>query len=79
MAEQLGMNGVTENSLDAVADRDFVLELLADFFHPHGASFALCRGNLPVVLVGIPFMALDDRFSTGSSIMPQKKNPDLAD
>ncbi|HIS02692.1 MAG TPA: argininosuccinate lyase [Candidatus Pullichristensenella avicola] len=79
VAEQLGMNGVTENSLDAVADRDFVLELLADFsiLMAHLSRFAeeiclWCSWEFR-------FMALDDRFSTGSSIMPQKKNPDLAE
>ena len=79
VAEQLGMNGVSENSLDAVADRDFVLELLADFaiLMAHLSRFAeeiclWCSWEFR-------FMALDDRFSTGSSIMPQKKNPDLAE
>ena len=79
VAEQLGMNGVSENSLDAVADRDFVLELLADFsiVMAHLSRFAeeiclWCSWEFR-------FMALDDRFSTGSSIMPQKKNPDLAE
>ncbi|HIV29426.1 MAG TPA: argininosuccinate lyase [Candidatus Pullichristensenella excrementipullorum] len=79
VAEQLHMNGVSENSLDAVADRDFVLELLADFaiLMAHLSRFAeeiclWCSWEFR-------FMALDDRFSTGSSIMPQKKNPDLAE
>ena len=79
VAEQLGMNGVSENSLDAVADRDFVLELLSDFsiLMAHLSRFAeeiclWCSWEFR-------FMALDDRFSTGSSIMPQKKNPDLAE
>ena len=79
VAEQLGMNGVSENSLDAVADRDFVLELLSDFsiVMAHLSRFAeeiclWCSWEFR-------FMALDDRFSTGSSIMPQKKNPDLAE
>ena len=73
------MNGVSENSLDAVADRDFVLELLSDFsiVMAHLSRFAeeiclWCSWEFR-------FMALDDRFSTGSSIMPQKKNPDLAE
>ena len=79
VAQQLGMNGVSENSLDAVADRDFVLELLSDFaiLMAHLSRFAeeiclWCSWEFR-------FMALDDRFSTGSSIMPQKKNPDLAE
>ena len=79
VAEQLHMNGVSENSLDAVADRDFVLELLADFaiLMAHLSRFAeeiclWCSWEFR-------FMALDDRFSTGSSIMPQKKNPDVAE
>ena len=79
VAEQLGLRGVTENSLDAVADRDFVLELLSDLsiLMAHLSRFAeeiclWCSWEFR-------FMALDDRFSTGSSIMPQKKNPDLAE
>ncbi|NLF27722.1 MAG: argininosuccinate lyase [Clostridiales bacterium] len=78
-AEQLGFHSVSENSLDAVADRDFALELLSDLsiMLAHLSRFAeeiclWCSWEFK-------FMALSDSFSTGSSIMPQKKNPDLAE
>ena len=79
VAGQLGMHGVSENSLDAVSDRDFALELLSDLsiLMAHLSRFAeeICLW----CSLEFRFMALDDRFSTGSSIMPQKKNPDLAE
>lgn len=78
-AELLGFDGVTLNSLDGVSDRDFCIEL---------------AGALSIVMVHLSrfseeiimwcswefkFVELDDAFSTGSSIMPQKKNPDIAE
>jgi len=79
VCRQLGFNAVTENSMDAVSDRDFVLELLSalSILMTHLSRFAeeiclWCSWEFR-------FMALSDRFSTGSSIMPQKKNPDLAE
>ncbi|TXH06060.1 MAG: argininosuccinate lyase [Nevskiaceae bacterium] len=77
VAEQLGFDGVTENSLDAVSDRDFAIEFCA--------AAALCMVHLSrwseeLILWSTPmfgFVALPDRFCTGSSIMPQKKNPDV--
>ncbi len=78
-AEALGFDRPTANSLDSVADRDFVLESLS--------AAAICAVHLSrfaeeVVLWATPqfgFAALSDRFSTGSSIMPQKRNPDAAE
>jgi argininosuccinate lyase len=78
-AEALGFDGPTANSLDAVADRDFALETLA--------AAAICAVHLSrfaeeVVLWTTPqfgFVRLSDRFTTGSSIMPQKRNPDAAE
>ncbi len=76
-AEQLGFDGPTRNSLDSVSDRDFAIEL---------ASFAsllmthLSRFSEELVLwtsAQFNFIELPDRFCTGSSIMPQKKNPDV--
>nr|WP_211184577.1 argininosuccinate lyase [Paenibacillus lemnae] len=77
VAEQLGFDGVYENSLDAVSDRDFILEFLSD------ASIImmhLSRLSEELVLwssTEFNFVELDDAFCTGSSIMPQKKNPDV--
>lgn len=78
-AELLGFDGVTLNSIDGVSDRDFCIEL---------------AGALSIIMVHLSrfseeiimwcswefkFVELDDAFSTGSSIMPQKKNPDIAE
>ena len=79
VAQQLGMSAVSRNSLDAVSDRDFVVEFLA--------AAALCAVHLSrfaeeIVLwatAEFNFVELDDAYSTGSSIMPQKKNPDMAE
>jgi argininosuccinate lyase len=78
-AEALGFDRPCANSLDAVSDRDFVLETLA------AASIAalhLSRLADEIVLWMTPqfaFVRLSDRFTTGSSIMPQKRNPDAAE
>jgi argininosuccinate lyase len=77
VANELGFDGVCENSLDAVSDRDFAIEFLA------AAALTmthLSRFSEELVLWMSPafgFIALADRFCTGSSIMPQKKNPDV--
>lgn len=76
LARRLGFSRVVENSLDAVADRDFVAEFL------HAVALAmihLSRLGEDVIVFGAEefgFFDLDDRVSTGSSLMPQKKNPD---
>jgi argininosuccinate lyase len=77
VAQQLGFEAVCENSLDAVSDRDFAIEFLAA-----GALVMthLSRMSEELVLWMTPrfgFIDLPDRFCTGSSIMPQKKNPDV--
>ena len=77
VAEQLGFTSITRNSLDAVSDRDFALEFLAD------ASILmmhLSRFSEELILwstSAFRFIELSDGFCTGSSIMPQKKNPDV--
>jgi argininosuccinate lyase len=77
VARELGFDGVCENSLDAVSDRDFAVEFLA------AAALAMAhvsRLGEELVLWSSPafgFVAIADRFCTGSSIMPQKKNPDV--
>ncbi|WP_416201210.1 MAG: Argininosuccinate lyase [Thermocaproicibacter melissae] len=78
-AELLGFAGPTQNSLDAVSDRDFCLEL--------SSAIAICMVHLSRLSEEIilwcswefKFIELDDAYSTGSSIMPQKKNPDIAE
>ena len=78
-AQALGFERPTANSLDSVSDRDFALEALA--------AAAICATHLSrfaeeIVLWATPqfgFAALSDKFSTGSSIMPQKRNPDAAE
>ena len=78
-AKALGFDNPMENSIDAVSDRDFVLEVLsnASIIMVH-----LSRLAEEVVIWSSPgfnFIALPDSFSTGSSIMPQKRNPDAAE
>ncbi len=79
VAKTLGMDGVTNNSLDGVSDRDFVVELMSacSLIMVH-----LSRFSEEMILWcswEFKFVELDDAFSTGSSIMPQKKNPDIAE
>jgi argininosuccinate lyase len=78
-AKLLGFGAVTANSLDAVSDRDFIIEFLsaAALIMMH-----LSRFGEEIILwssMEFGFVELSDSFSTGSSIMPQKKNPDLAE
>ncbi|CAG5088597.1 Argininosuccinate lyase [Thermobacillus xylanilyticus] len=77
VAEQLGFDRVYENSLDAVSDRDFIVEFLA---HASLIMMHLSRLSEELILwssTEFRFVELDDAFCTGSSIMPQKKNPDV--
>ena len=78
-AEALGFDRPMANSLDAVADRDFALEMLAAAAICGHASLPLRRGDRDLVLAAVGFVRLSDRFTTGSSIMPQKRNPDAAE
>jgi argininosuccinate lyase len=76
LARDLGFSGITANSLDAVSDRDFALEFL---FAVTTLAMHLSRLAEDMVLFATPefgFIELPDEFSTGSSLMPQKKNPD---
>ncbi len=79
VAEQLGFNNITANSLDAVSDRDFALEFLsaASITMVHLSRF--CEELILWSTGEFSFVTMDDAFSTGSSIMPQKKNPDMAE
>jgi argininosuccinate lyase len=79
VAEELGFSEVSNNSLDAVSDRDFVLE--------YEAHAAICMMHLSRLAEEMAvwstaefgFITIDDAYTTGSSIMPQKKNPDVAE
>lgn len=79
VARELGFDGITANSMDAVADRDHLVEFCSS------ASIAmmhLSRFSEELVLWSSPefgFVEIGDAFTTGSSIMPQKKNPDVAE
>ena len=78
-AKQLGFDGPTLNSMDSVSDRDYVLELLGALSI---AAMHLSRFCEEIILWNsneYRFVELDDAYSTGSSIMPQKKNPDIAE
>jgi argininosuccinate lyase len=77
VAEELGFGAVSHNSMDAVSDRDFALEFL---FNASLLMMHLSRLSEEVVLWATQefgFLTISDAFSTGSSIMPQKKNPDV--
>ncbi len=79
LAKELGFSRISQNSMDAVSDRDFVLE--------YEAAAAICMMHLSRLAEEIVvwstaefnFIELDDAYATGSSIMPQKKNPDVAE
>jgi argininosuccinate lyase len=79
VAKELGFSAITRNSLDAVSDRDFVLE--------YEAAASICMMHLSRLAEELViwssaefgFIEIDDAYATGSSIMPQKKNPDTAE
>ncbi|MGI6334023.1 MAG: argininosuccinate lyase [Saccharofermentanales bacterium] len=79
VAEALNFTAISQNSLDAVSDRDFVIELASCL-----AIFMMHVSRLSEEIIlwasqEFAFIELDDAYSTGSSIMPQKKNPDVAE
>ena len=79
IAKELGFSKVTTNSMDAVADRDFACELLAAIAI---LGMHISRLSEDVILwasAEFGFLELSDRHTTGSSLMPQKKNPDIAE
>ncbi|MCR5207180.1 MAG: argininosuccinate lyase [Eubacterium sp.] len=79
VAEKLGFDSVSQNSLDGVSDRDFCLELASALSI---VMVHLSRFSEEIIMWcswEFKFVELDDAFSTGSSIMPQKKNPDIAE
>ena len=78
-ASLLGFYGATLNSMDSVSDRDYLIELLSalSVISMHLSRF--CEGMIIWYATVYRFVELDDSYSTGSSIMPQKKNPDIAE
>lgn len=78
-AQTLGFDGICNNSLDGVSDRDFCIELASalSLVMVHLSRF--CEEIIMWCSWEFKFVELDDAFSTGSSIMPQKKNPDIAE
>lgn len=79
VADELGFDGITENSLDGVSDRDFIIETAAAL---STVMVHLARFSEEIILwcsSEFGFIELDDAYSTGSSIMPQKKNADVAE
>jgi argininosuccinate lyase len=79
LARELGFPAITQNSMDAVSDRDFACELLAAIAI---AGMHLSRLSEDIILWAsseFGFITISDAFSTGSSLMPQKKNPDVAE
>jgi len=78
-AQQLGFAAVYANSMDAVSDRDFILEFLAGAAICQMHLSRLCEELVNWSSTEFAFVEMDDAFSTGSSIMPQKKNPDVAE
>ena len=79
VAEKLGFDGICENSIDGVSDRDFCLELMSAFSI---LMMHLSRFSEEIILWSsweFKFIELDDAYTTGSSIMPQKKNSDMAE
>lgn len=78
-AQLMGFEGPTLNSMDSVSDRDYIIELLAAL---STVMMHLSRFSEEIILWNsneYGFIEIDDAFSTGSSIMPQKKNPDIAE
>ena len=79
LADQLGFDSVLPNGMDAVADRDFAIEFLncCSICMMHLSRF--CEELILWSSVEFGFVEIDDAYATGSSIMPQKKNPDMAE
>ena len=78
-AELLGFAGPTLNSMDSVSDRDYVIELLSAFSTIMMHMSRFCEEIIMWNSNEYRFVEIDDAYSTGSSIMPQKKNPDIAE
>lgn len=77
VTQQLGMLKTTQNSMDSVADRDFIIELVSDISIIGMHLSRLCEDLILWVTSEFNFICIGDAFCTGSSIMPHKKNPDV--
>ncbi|XQY90986.1 argininosuccinate lyase [Metabacillus sp. HB246100] len=78
-ADKLQFEGMYENSLDGVSDRDFIIEFLSNSSLTMMHLSRLCEEIILWCSQEFQFIELDDTYATGSSIMPQKKNPDMAE
>ncbi len=79
IAVELGFDSVTENSMDAIADRDYIMELLFDMAVIGAHLSRLSEDLILWCTAEFGFATLSDAHTTGSSLMPQKKNPDVAE
>ena len=79
LADKLGFDSVLPNGMDAVADRDFAIEFLSSCSVCMMHLSRFCEELILWSSVEFGFVEIDDSYSTGSSIMPQKKNPDMAE
>ncbi len=79
VARQLGFDGVSQNSMDAVSDRDFACEFLSACAITGMHLSRLCEDTILWASSEFGFLRLSDAHTTGSSLMPQKKNPDIAE
>ncbi|MCL2323584.1 MAG: argininosuccinate lyase [Oscillospiraceae bacterium] len=79
VAKELGFSSITLNSMDAVSDRDFCLEFLSSLSIMMMHLSRFCEEIILWSSYEFQFIELDDAYATGSSIMPQKKNPDMAE
>lgn len=79
VCETLGFESITLNSMDGVSDRDFVIDLLSALSITMMHLSRFCEEIILWSTQQFKFIELDDSYSTGSSIMPQKKNPDMAE
>lgn len=79
VAKELGFAGITQNSLDGVSDRDFAIELCSTLSTIMMHLSRFCEELILWSSHEFSFIEMNDAFSTGSSIMPQKKNPDVAE
>ena len=79
IARQLGFDGVSQNSMDAVSDRDFACEFLSACAIAGMHLSRLCEDTVLWASSEFGFLRLSDAHTTGSSLMPQKKNPDIAE